>query len=456
MTAKNLDPNAKLSFVEKAGFGAGDAACNMLFNPITMFLAFFYTDIFGLTPAIVATMFLVVRCVDAVFDPLYGAFIDKTRSRWGTYRPWMMFMTIPFVVSCMIMFYTPDISGTAKVAYAFVTYLALSILYSCVNVPYCSLASRLSADLTERVSMQKFRFIGAGLASIFCTLTLLPLVNLFGGGDRQTGFFYVVSLFAVIALVLFYFCFASTTERVQPQHDEQESLVQSFKKISKNDQWFVCMALMFLDCMPSFIRGAASIYFAKYVLGFDDIGATAFLAAGIIANICGAYLTSPLTNRWCKVSVYKWVKMVCIVLSLILLALPSDQVALICVVFVVLSVIHQIDAPIIWSFISDVDDYGEYKLKQRASGLCASGNLFALKVALGVGGALVGMVLSVSDYVADAPAQADSAIHGIYALMTYIPAIFYFITFLTTHFAYKLTRNKMQEINNALFGSKAE
>lgn len=300
-----MSPNAKLSFMEKTGFGAGDAACNMLFNPITMFLSFFYTDIFGLAPAIVATMFLVVRCIDAVFDPIYGAFIDKTKSRFGTYRPWMMFMAIPFAISCIAMFYTPDISYGAKIVYAFITYLILSILYSAVNVPYCSLASRLSANLQERVSMQKYRFIGAGLASIFCTLTLLPLVGIFGDGNQQKGFFYVVSLFGLIALVLFYFCFKTTHERVQPQHDVNESIISSFKRIMRNDQWFVSMALMFLDCMPSFIRGAAAIYFAKYVLGFDDVGATVFLTLSIVANIIGAYITSALTNMFCKVTVYK-------------------------------------------------------------------------------------------------------------------------------------------------------
>ncbi len=448
---KSYDANAKLSFMEKAGFGAGDAACNMLFNPITMFLSFFYTDIFGLTPAIVATMFLVVRCIDAIFDPLYGAFIDKTKSRHGTYRPWMILFAIPFAISCMVMFYTPDISGTAKVIYAFVTYLVLSILYSCVNVPYCSLATRLSADLKERVSMQKFRFVGAGLASIFCTLTLLPLVNYLGGGDRQLGFFYVVSIFGFIALILFFFCFTSTTERVKAQHEQNESIITSFKKMCHNDQWFVCMALMFLDCMPSFIRGAASIYFAKYVLGFGDGVATIFLAASIVANIVGAGITDYLTNIWCKVTVYKGVKLACIVLSMALLVIPSDNLILIWTVFIVLSVIHQIATPIIWSFISDVDDYGEYKLHQRASGLCASGNLFTLKVALGVGGALVGMVLSVSGYEANVETQSSGAIDGIYALMTWIPAIFYFITFATTHYLYKLNRTNMQMINKALF-----
>ena len=445
----------RMSFLEKTAFGAGDAACNLLFNPITMFLSFFYTDIFGLTPAAVATMFLVVRIFDAFFDPIYGAILDNTRSKYGRYRKWMAVFTIPFAISCLIMFYTPEISYGLKVTYAFVTYLLLSLLYSAVNIPYCSLGNVVTSNAIDRVSCQSFRFVGAGLASLFCTLTLLPLVGFFGQGDRATGFFWTISLFALLAIFLFFFCFFYTRERIQPRPGmEKESLTESFKKIIHNDQWLVCITLMFLDCMPSFIRGAVSIYFAIYILGFDEIAASLFLTVGICSNIVGAYLTSVLTKRICKVTVYKATKICCIVLSLILWAIPSEQVFLIYVLFIVLSVIHQIAAPIIWSFIADVDDYGEYKLGQRASGLCTSGNLFTLKVALAVGGALVGMVLSITGYEANVPQQSESAIAGIYALMTWIPAIGYLLTFLTTQFFYKLNRATMAKISHKLYATE--
>ena len=216
-SAQTAEATGKLSFLEKVGFGAGDAASNMLFNPITMFLSFFYTDIFGLAPAVVATMFLVVRMFDAFFDPIYGSWMDNRRSKYGRYRKWMAVFTVPFAISCLIMFYTPDLSETAKIAYAFATYLLLSILYSCVNIPYCSLGGVITADPVDRVSCQKFRFIGAGLASLFCTFTLLPLVGYLGGGDRATGFFYTISIFAVIAVFLFFFCFFYTAIIFDPK-----------------------------------------------------------------------------------------------------------------------------------------------------------------------------------------------------------------------------------------------
>lgn len=448
---------AKLSFMEKCGFASGDAACNMLFNPITMFLAFFYTDVFGLTPAIVATMFLIVRIFDAFFDPLYGSWLDNTRSKYGRYRKWMMVFTLPFAISCMFMFYTPDIDGTAKVIYAFVTYLILSLLYSCVNIPYCSLGGVLTSDPIDRVSSQKYRFVGAGLASLFCTLTLLPMVGFFGGEDKATGFFYTVSIFALIAIVLFAFCFFYTKERIVPPADApRESFIQSFKTIVHNDQWWVCITLMFLDCIPSFVRGAVSIYFAKYVLGFNDAAASLFLTVGVISNIGGAYLTSVFTNRFCKITVYKAVKITCIALSIVLFLIPANQVVLIYIAFIALSVVHQIAAPIIWSLIGDVDDYGEWKLKQRASGLCASGNLFTLKLALAVGGGLVGMVLSMTGYEANLPQQSETTINGIYILMVWIPVVGYLLTFLTTHIFYKLNRETMAKINRDLFLSKQD
>ena len=455
----NQNAVSKLQFLEKTSFGAGDAACNMLFMPITMFLSFFYTDIFGLTPAVVATMFLVERFADAIFDPIYGAFIDKTKSRYGRYRPWIALMTIPFVASCMLMFYTPDLSPTAKIIYAFATYLLLSLLYSGVNIPYCSLGGVITADPNDRVACQKYRFVGAGLAGIFCTVTMLPLVNFFGADDsgevnRQIGFFYVISIFAVIAMVLFAMCFFFTKERIYPK-EEQKGLIDNFKTIVHNDQWFVSTSLMFLDCLPSFIRGAASIYFAKYVLGFGDAAATAFLTVGLICNVGGASVTSFLTNRFDKVAVYKWVKFICMFLSLLFLVIPSNQVVLIYVLFIVLSFIHQICAPLVWSFIGDVDDYGEWKLHQRASALCASGHLFTLKLALAVGGALVGLVLSISGYEANALNQTDSAMDGIYALMSWIPAIGYLLNFLVTHYLFKLNRQMMQKINQDLYGKES-
>lgn len=448
--------SGRVGFIEKAGFGAGDAACNMLFNPITMFLSFFYTDIFGLAPGVVATIFLVVRFADAVFDPFYGAYIDKTTTRWGRFRPWIIGFAVPFAISCMVMFYTPDLQGHAKVIYAFITYLILSLLYSGVNIPYCSLGGVITTNAQERVSCQQFRFMGAGLASLFCTLTLLPMVAFFGNGNRQIGFFWVITIFAIISLFLFVFCVATTRERITPKSNAGESIFTIIRQITKNDQWVVCVFAMFLDCIPSFVRGAACIYFAKYVMGLNDYYATLFLSTGIVAGILGSYITPFFTNRWCKVQVYQACKAVALAMSVVFFFLPAQNVVMVFGWFFLLSVIHQIGAPILWSFIGDVDDYGDWKTGKRLSGICASGNLFSLKIALAVSGAIVGAVLSVTGYQANVAVQSSSAINGIYALMVWIPVIGYLLSVWLVRTRYILTTAKMKTIEDDLFSTHPE
>ena len=444
--------HGRVGFLEKTGFGAGDAACNMLFNPITMFLSFFYTDIFGLAPGIVAAIFLIVRFFDAVFDPLYGAYIDKTSTKWGRFRPWIIGCALPFAASCMFMFYTPELSYNAKVAYAFITYLVLSLLYSGVNIPYCSLGGVITTNAQERVSCQQFRFIGAGLASLFCTLTLLPLVSYFGKGNQQVGFFWVISIFAIISVFLFIFCVLTTKERIIPKSNN-DSIFTIIRQICKNEQWVVCVFTMFLDCLPSFVRGAACIYFAKYILGLSDVYVTAFLATGIIAGIIGSYITPFFTQRWCKVSVYVKTKIIALIMSVGFFFLPTSQVTTVFIYFFVLSVVHQIGAPILWSFIGDVDDYGDWKMHKRLSGICASGNLFSLKISLAVSGAIVGIVLSLTHYQPNVAEQTSSAINGIYSLMVWIPSLGYLLCVLLVSKYYKLTSERMKVIESDLLAS---
>lgn len=441
----------KLSVFEKVGFSSGDAACNLLFNPITMFLAFFYTDIYGINAGVVASIFLLVRIIDAFFDPLYGAMIDKTKSRWGRYRPWMLWCAVPFTISCMMMFYTPDLGPNAKIIYAFFTYLLLSLLYSAVNIPFCSLGCVITGNARERVSCQQYRCIAGAVAGLFCTFTLLPLVQYFGGGNRQTGFFWVVTLYSVLALVLFVFCFRTTRERVEPQNENNDGILTNLKNALKNDQLIVCSLGMFLDCFPSFVRGAVAIYFAKYIMHLNDWMSTLFMSLGIVAGIIGCLITPLFTRYFCKVAVYKYVKLCLVALSLALYLIDPLNQTLIFSFYFVLSVVHLTSAPILWSFVGDADDYGEWKLKKRMAGLCASSNLFTLKVSLAVSGALVGGILSFYGYVPDAAQQSESAVSGIYLLMAGIPAAGYAASWILFQFFYKLDRQTMGRIEHELF-----
>lgn len=445
----------KLSVFEKCGFASGDAACNMLFNPITMFLSFFYTDIFGLAPGAVATIFLIVRFIDAVFDPLYGTYMDKKITRYGRFRPWIVACAIPFALSCIVMFYTPHFHYPAKVVYAFITYLIFSLLYSGVNMPYCSLGGVISTNSQERVSCQQFRFIGAGLASLFCTLTLLPLVAYFGNGNKQVGFFWVILIFAVMSVIMFWYCAFVTKERVIPQNHSNVKMSTMLRDAIKNDQWIVCMVAMFLDCIPSFVRGATLIYFDKYVMHMPDSQNTFLLALSVVSTIVGSFITPYLTKLMDKVTVYKLTKALAMLLTLGLYFVPVGNITVFFIYFAVLSIVHQIGCPILWTWIGDVDNYGAWKFDKRYSGICASGNLFMLKIALGVSGAIVGGMLALSGYQADAIQQTPSAIQGIYALMVWIPAFAYILTLVIVQKLYKLNAIRLDHIEKELFYNKA-
>ncbi len=443
----------RLSIKEKMGFGFGDAACNMIWGPITMFLTYFYTDIYRLDPALIASLLLFVRVFDAVADPFMGAVADRTRSRWGRFRPYLLWGAVPFVISCMMMFYTPEASERFKIFYAFAAYFILSGIYTIVNIPYCSLGGVITSNPEERVSCQQYRFAMAGVAILFCSLTLLPLVEFLGSGNRQMGFFWAMTLFALMGLAMFLTCFYTTRERVKALQENEEGIFRSFISILKNDQWVICAAGMFLDCVPSFIRGGAIIFFAKYVMQLNTTWITLFMSIGVAATILGSMLTKYFTTRWCKVRVYIGIKLLLVFLSLGFYLIDPLNLTLMLVFYVVLNIIHQITTPILWSFIGDVDDYGEWKLGKRMSGICASGNLFALKLSLAFCGAFIAITLSLTDYIPDNPAQPAQALSGILFLVSLVPAIGYLASALLFRF-YRLDRHTMREIQLALLAGE--
>lgn len=446
----------RLTVREKLGFGFGDAACNMSWGPVTMFLTYFYTDIFGLNAALIASMFLIVRLFDACMDPVIGALADRTTSVYGRFRPWILYGCIPFCGICILAFYTPDLSGNAKVVYAFCTYLLLSVLYSTVNIPYCSLGSVITANPRDRVSCQSYRFTMANCAVLLCSFTLLPLVDYFGAGNQQKGFFITNALFSVIGLAMFLMCVFSTRERIFPQHRVKENILVSFRSAFKNDQWLMVVAGMFIGCIPAFVCGGATIYFAKYLMHLDNVYTTLFISIGVVACVAGNLTTNMMTRYFCKVKLYIAVGFITAAISMMIFFVDPANVMLIFILNTLRAYIGAITVPVFWSFIADADDYGEWKLKKRMSGVYASGNLFALKVSLAIGGAITAMVLSLTHYVPEATIQSPATLNAIMMMITLIPAAGGVLTS-TIFLFYRLDKKMMQRIQNDLrFGKYAD
>ncbi|HEY0208415.1 MFS transporter [Acerihabitans sp.] len=417
-----------LTLKEKVGFGMGDAGCNMVWGSITMFLAYFYTDVFGLAPALVGVLLLSVRFIDAITDPFMGAIADRTRSRWGRFRPYLLWLAVPFAVFSILMYTTPDWSYGAKVAYAFVTYFLMSLIYTAINIPYCALGGVISSDPQERVSCQSWRFILVGVATLIISLTLLPMVDWFGGGNRAKGFQWAMTVLSVIGCLMFLFCFATVRERVKPAVPTNDALKADLRDIWKNDQWVRILMLTFFNVCPGFIRMAATMYYITYAMDKASGFASLFISLGVVGMMIGSWLAKPLTDRFCKLKVFFWTNIILAVFSSGFYFLNPHLTSLILVMYFVLNILHQIPSPLHWSLMADVDDYGEWKTGKRITGISFSGNLFFLKVGLAVAGAFVGFVLSAYGYQADAIRQSPSAVQGIVLLFTVIPGVGYLIT----------------------------
>ncbi|WP_413730926.1 glycoside-pentoside-hexuronide (GPH):cation symporter [Sodalis sp. RH22] len=438
-----------LSLTEKIGFGMGDAGCNMVWGSITMFLAYFYTDVFGLAPALVGVLLLSVRIIDAVTDPIMGAIADRTRSKWGRFRPYLLWLSVPFAVFSILMYTTPDWSYGAKVVYAFATYFLMSLIYTAINIPYCSLGGVISSDPQERVSCQSWRFILVGVATLIISLTLLPMVDWFGGGNRAKGFQWAMTVLSIIGCLMFLFCFATVRERVKPAIPTHDALKADLRDIWKNDQWVRILLLTFFNVCPGFIRMAATMYYVTYAMDKTSGFASMFISLGVVGMMIGSWLAKPLTDRFCKLKVFFWTNIILALFSCGFYFLDPHLTTLILVMYFLLNILHQIPSPLHWSLMADVDDYGEWKTGKRITGISFSGNLFFLKVGLAVAGAFVGFILSAYGYRGDAITQSPGAVQGIVLLFTVIPGVGYLITAGVVRLL-KVDRRLMRQIQDEL------
>ena len=420
--------SSTLSVKEKIGYGMGDAGCNIIFGAIMLFVNYFYTDIFGLAPALVGVMLLSIRVIDAVTDPIMGAIADRTQSRWGRFRPWILWMAAPFAFFSYLMFTTPDWAYSSKVIYAFVTYFLLSLTYTAINIPYCSLGSVITNDPKERVACQAYRFVMVGIATLILSLSLLPMVDWFGGGDKAKGYQMAMGVLAVLGMCMFLFCFTTVRERVRPAVPSNDDLKADLKDVWKNDQWVRILLLTLCNVCPGFIRMAATMYYVTWVMGQSTSFATLFISLGVVGMMGGSMLAKVLTDRICKLKVFFWTNIVLAIFSSGFYFLDPHATTLIVVMYFLLNILHQIPSPLHWSLMADVDDYGEWKTGKRITGISFSGNLFFLKLGLAIAGAMVGFLLSWYGYDAGAKQQSPESINGIVMLFTMIPGVGYLIT----------------------------
>lgn len=440
--------DTKLKPIEKIGYGLGDFGSNVVFQTILILLPAFYTDVFGLAPAAMGTMFLAVRLLDTVTDPIMGMVADNTNTKWGKFRPYLLWFAIPFSVIFVFTFITPDFSENGKLAYAYLTYAALMILYTVVNIPYCALGGVITSDSQERVSANSYRFFIATSAGVLISYFAPDLIEYFGNGNEQDGYPYAMSVFGVLAILAFFGCFALTKERVKQVASTKGSLSVDFKTLLKNDQWLVVALLFLVLLVPIVLRGASQVYYVKWFIGDAELIA-AFLTTGTFCQMVGAGFASSLTKKLGKVPAYILVQSIIVVGSIALYFVSNSNLYAIFILFGVVNFFVQMGAPILFTMAADTVEYGELKTGRRVTGLVFSGALFALKLGVAVGGWLIGLILAYYGYDGKAEAQSPEAIQGIVLSLTLFPAIGHFLLIPIVSF-YKLNKKRCDEIRAEL------
>ncbi len=417
----------KLKFSEKLGYGLGDTASNFYFQVFNIFLLYYYTDVFGISAAAVGTMFLVTKIVDAASDPLMGLIADRTETRWGKFRPYILFGAIPYAILGYAMFAGPDLSDTGKLVYAYATYTLMMLAYTVINVPYSALMGVISPSSEERTKVASFRFFCAFAAAFLIATFVRPLNNALGAGDEALGFKLTMGIFAVCSIVLFWVCFATTKERVHPVPEETD-VRGDLRALLKNGPWIALFAAAIFTLMNVAVRNGTTVYYFKYYVGDDNAAfllnldkTSVFMSSGLIAMLIGIALTSTL----CKYFEKRTLLVVLTILNAISMGLfyitPADQYWLMVAINCIGALLIGPTPPLVWAMYTDTADYCEWKTGRRITALTFSSLQFAQKLGLAVGAGLTGIILGWFGFVANEVQTADSMM-GIRFLYSIMPA----------------------------------
>lgn len=414
-----------LTFKEKIGYGLGDGASNIIWQTIMLFMAYFYTDIYGLSAFHMGIMFLLVRVLDAFFDVYIGFLADHTMTKHGQFRPYLLWFALPFGIIGSLTFYTPEFGETGKLVYAYVSYTALSLLYTLVNVPYCAMINNLSQNPTERVSMQSYRFAFAALGGILVSVVALPLTKVLGSGNLQHGYFYAMLLMGGLSTLMFYLCFAMTRERyIRPIDRTQKfsSVAGELRYLAADANWRKLFTLNVVNLTAGILKTGGAMYFVTYYLHRPEL-VSVVLTLILAAKFFGSMLTPLVVARVERLLAYKLAMSLQALIMLGLFFVPPQQVFAICAIIGLIHLINAMATPLQWSLLSDIIDHVERQADKSFSGLVFSTNIFAIKVGIAIGGALMGWMLTLGGYTGGVPLQSDSATLCIRLIFTVIPAL---------------------------------
>lgn len=466
----------KLSIKEKIGYSLGDLAANLVFQTLMTYLAYFYTDIYGLSPKDSSIIMLVVGLIAAfIFNPIIGAIADRTSTKWGKFRPWILFTSIPLGIIALLAFSTPNFSYQGKVIYAVVTYTLLLLLYASNNLPYSALSGVITGDMKERNSLSSYRFVAVMFAQFFVQVFMLGIIKTAGNGDKAIGIEKVMTALAIIGTIMLIITFLTTKERIVPKPEQKSSLREDLGDLIKNKPWIIMLTLTTLVFVTLAMKGGAYVYyFENYVnkeqltlfikplldtltsmginpFGEDPISAGfgLFNAGGIIFMIVGITFSKKLADKYGKRDIFRLFLFISTLFILAFYFFSPESIVLMFLSQILHGFFYGITIPILWAMIADVADYSEWKNNRRATAIIFSAMMVGLKAGLSIGGSLTTWFLSYFNYTPNSITQQDSAINGIKLLVSIYPGIPFLIG-VGLLFFYEINKKMELEIESEL------
>jgi len=438
----------KLSVGEKVGYALGDMAANFVFQAMLALQLDFYTHTFGLTAAQAGTLFLVVGLGVACFNPVMGVIADRTTSKSGKFRPWLLWTAVPFGIISVLTFTTPQLSPGAKIIYAWTTYILLRVIYTVNNVPYASLTAVMTQDPDERTSISSYRQIAANSAGFIIASLAIPMVGFFGRGSDARGYQLTMGLLSVLSVVFFIISFFATKERIQPDPQQKTSLGQDLSDLFNNRPWIILFLVTLFYFSAILVRGNVMLPYFRFVAGRVNLFAW-FNGFGLAALLLGVALSTAVSVRVGKRGLFIASMILAGVFSMALYVISPQATYIIIATEVLRQFSFGLSGPILWAMMGDVADYGEWKMRRRATGAVTGGIVFALWAGLALGGAVGGWLLAGYGFVSQAAVQTTHTQSGI-LLTASIYAGLFFLAAATCLFFYPLNREKNQSIANDL------
>lgn len=476
----------KISVVEKIGYSLGDLAANLIFQTLMTFLAFFYTDVYKIPAGTASAIIFTGGMIGACFNPIMGIIADRTSTRWGKFRPWILWTSIPFGVMALLAFSTPDFGPGGKIAYALITYILLVLFYSANNLPYASLSGVITGDMSERNSISSYRFVAVMVAQFIVQALLLPLVLILGDGDKTVGFENTIGLFAITGVIFFIITFLTTRERVVTNSGQKSSIKDDVSDLMRNKPWIAMVIITVFIFITLSLKGGMYVYYFNNYLDanqlsafLEDIGFNSFItglnnmlvdmgfhgftwpkdaptsgfslfnAGGIIMMILGITVSKKLADKYGKRDVFGVSLFISAMFLLMFYFFSPTSIGLVFLTQLAHGFFYGISTPLLWAMIADVADYSEWKNNRRATAIIFSAMIFGLKAGLSIGGALVAGILAMYGYNEQLTTQTPETINGIKLSLSVFPTLTFCVS-VACLFFYEINKKTEVQIQEEL------